>query len=301
MNDERQPREDQPPPRNEGGTLPGARDSLPAPARSAAGAARPGAAAAGGSGAGAGALALEERVAGSIRKRGCGFYAAVAAIAILVLVILTTAITGWWYRYNFHAKPFEPVVLSEKEQQVLDEKLDTLGVEAEESHRAPSELGGMRPVAPTPPAGGPADLTERQKDELASRQRRTIVITEKEINAILNHNTDLEERVKIHFHNGGVGGEAIIDIPEDAPFLGGKTVRAKVTVATYLDIDGGLAIIVDDVTVNGVPVPNAWLGDIKGRNLMENYENKDPFLRALGRGIEEIEARNGELRIILAE
>lgn len=57
----------------------------------------------------------------------------------------------------------------------------------------------------------------------------------------------------------------------------------------------------EDVTVGGVPCPNAWLGGLKGRNLMEGYKNDDPFLKAFAEGIEDLEVVDGELRVLLAE
>ena len=83
--------------------------------------------------------------------------------------------------------------------------------------------------------------------------------------------------------------------------LGGKTIRTRAEVAAYLDLDGRLAIIVEDVSLNGVPLPNAWLFDLKGVNLVERYENRDPLMRAIADGIEEFEVRRGEVRIRLAK
>jgi hypothetical protein len=198
------------------------------------------------------------------------------------------------YQYYFHAKPFAPVELSVEEQVVLDAKLKELRTEPRGARRSRAEeLGGIQPVPP--------GMDEKEFLEQLSRERRTIVITEREINAVLHHNTDLENKLRIHFYDDGIGGEAIIDVPPDFPMLGGKTIRARAEVAAYLDLDGRLAIVVEDVSLNGVPLPSAWLFDLKGVNLVEQYENRDPLIRAIADGIEEFEVRRGEVHIRLAK
>ena len=236
---------------------------------------------------------LEDRVSGSIQKRGCGFYGAIAACVAVVIAIGAFAI----YHYYFHAKPFVPIELSAEEQAVLDAKLEELAAEPYGVDRdRGKEFGEVREI--------PEGLDKEEFLEALSREHRTIVITEKEINAMLNHNTNLEERVRILFFDGGIGGEAIVDVPQDFPMLGGTTIRARTAVSTYVDLDGKLAIVIEDVSLNGIPLPNAWLGGVKGLNLVEQYENRDPFLRALADGIEEMEemeVRDGELYIRLAK
>jgi len=55
----------------------------------------------------------------------------------------------------------------------------------------------------------------------------------------------------------------------------------------------------------GVPMPNAWLGDIKNVNIFENASGvsreQSGFLKRLADGIEDFEVRDGEIRIRLAE
>ncbi len=238
---------------------------------------------------------MEDQVAASLKKRGCGFYAAVAALVLLLLVLMTAAVTAWWYKRNFHAKPFTPVELSAPEQKVLDEKIEVLEPGTLSSRPAGGSIedGGIRSVEPSP--------EEEVRLEAASRERRTLSITEKEINAILHHRTNLAERIKIRFYDGGIGAEANIPMEDDVPFFGGKTLRGKVAVSAYMQPEGGVAIIVKDVTVGGVPLPNQWLGGLKGTNLVDQYHGEHPFLGAIAAGIEEIDVRRGELRIRLKE
>ncbi len=211
-------------------------------------------------------------------------------VALGIVVVASIAV----YRFYFHAPPFEPVQLTAEEQLILDAKLEELAAQAEGADR--SRAGEFEKMAKLPPG-----VDEEEFLEQLSEQRRTLMITEREINAMLNHNTNLEERVRIRFYDDGIGGEAIIPVPEDVPFFGGKTIRAGAAVATYVDLDGKLAIVIEDVSLNGVPLPNAWLGGVKGLNLVENYENRDPFIRALAEGIEELEVRNGEIYLRLAK
>ena len=43
-----------------------------------------------------------------------------------IAVILTSLATAWWIKYNIYASIFRPVKLSEKEQDILEGKLDLL-------------------------------------------------------------------------------------------------------------------------------------------------------------------------------
>jgi hypothetical protein len=50
-----------------------------------------------------------------------------------------------------------------------------------------------------------------------------------------------------------------------------------------------------------VPLPNAWLGDIKGVNLAADQIENDPALRRFLAGIKELEIRPDGLRVVLNE
>ena len=60
------------------------------------------------------------------------------------------------------------------------------------------------------------------------------------------------------------------------------------------------SVILDDLTVYGVSVPNAWLGELKGQNLFASLSGSVGD-NAFSRGIEDIKIENGLIEIQLAQ
>ena len=84
------------------------------------------------------------------------------------------------------------------------------------------------------------------------------------------------------------------DLDPDLPIFGGKRLKAR---ARFLV--GGApekpALVLDDLTVWGISLPNDWLGGLKGQDLLG---------QALGggiRGVEEFKVESGQLTIRLAD
>ena len=75
------------------------------------------------------------------------------------------------------------------------------------------------------------------------------------------------------------------------PVLGGKNVNAKARLIASVE-EG---IVIDDITVYGVSVPNAWIGDLKGVSLFSALEKHLP------RGIKSLQIIPGEIQIELEE
>ncbi len=185
---------------------------------------------------------------------------------------LTAASAAFWYQYNFNASPFKPVALTAGEQQTLNAKLAILGGNAQE----------LEPPAPSDPA-------------------KTIVLNEREINAWLQEQ-GLGETVKFSIRNGGVAATVLAPVDQEVPVLGGHTVRFQVAFNTKLDDNRRFAFSLADVNVGGISLPNAWLGNIKGLNLLAESDPgmaDSPLLKGFAAGIKDLQVRNGELRMVL--
>lgn len=185
---------------------------------------------------------------------------------------LTAASAAFWYHYNFNASPFKPVALSAGEQQTLDAKMAVLGGKVQE----------LEPPAPSDPA-------------------KTIVLNEREINAWLQQQ-GLGETVKFSIRNGGIAATVLAPVEEEVPMLGGHTVRLQVAFNTKLDENRRFALSLADVSVGGISLPNAWLGGVKGLNLMAQNDpgmEESPFLKGFAAGIKDFQVRDGELRMVL--
>jgi len=126
---------------------------------------------------------------------------------------------------------------------------------------------------------------------------KTITLSEREINGYLKEQ-GLGEQIKVKIDNGSISATALVPFDKDVPLIGGHTVRLKLAVNTELDKDHRLALRVADVNVSGISLPNAWLGGIKGLNLLSD-DAKDSPLKNLADGIKSFDVKNGEVRVVL--
>jgi hypothetical protein len=192
---------------------------------------------------------------------GCG-----TIIALALIVVATTAFTIWWIQ-----RPIKPVVLSPREKSVVDQKLQRL--EAGNSAN-PSAQPGKQPFQPGQLAEAPA-IRPGSGPEIDDRNLRiyvpgskTLKLTEREINGLLNANTDLGKSVRLEFAQEAINAYLAVRIPDDFPIGGGKMFRARGRFRVSIGNGGEPYAILEDVTVFGLSLPKAWLGGIKGENLL---------------------------------
>ncbi|MCB1227351.1 MAG: hypothetical protein KDK99_16155 [Verrucomicrobiales bacterium] len=178
---------------------------------------------------------------------------------------ITAAATGWWVKHNFYASPLRPVMLNAREDAVLDEKIHTLE--------------------------SPAEAPDTQ---------RTLTVSEKEINAFLARQ-GIGEQVRVNLGQDNITANFLLPIADDAPLFAGTTLRLRIALGTLMDATGKLVIKVNDVSVGGVPLPNAWLGDIKGVDLVANQIGSDPALQRFAAGIKAFTVGDESLQIVLNE
>src|SRR5205085_6612945 len=75
-----------------------------------------------------------------------------------------------------------------------------------------------------------------------------------------------------------------VPIPEDFPIGGGKMFRARGRFRLSLGNNGAPYAILEDVTVFGLSLPKAWLGGLKGQNLLGQAmgeRNGSPIFRGI--------------------
>ena len=186
-------------------------------------------------------------------------------LGIICVMLALIVGVGVWVYAQFHARPFVPTQLASAEQVVLDQKLEQLeGAEAA-----------------TPP-------------------EKTVQFTARELNALLAKNTGLGEAARIDFDKNAITAKWNVPVEEGVPFLGGKTLRGKVSFGVQLD-SGKLSLRIDDVRVCGISLPNAWLGGLKDVDLAEKFFAGDPAFQAFVAGIESLNINPDGLKLVLAE
>jgi hypothetical protein len=223
---------------------------------------------------------------------------------VLVTVVVTVGATGWVLRTYVFPSEFEPVQLSAREAQVLDAKLRRIGIEPEPSRSAPRESEPSRsaPREPGPATGRAERDAPRLEPEPYSEDPadRVIGISERELNALLAHNTNLAERLAIDLSDDLASAKLLIPVDPDFPVMGGRILRVHAGVELRV-ARGRPVVILRGIRLMGVPLPNAWLGNLKQVDLVERYGGQGGFWSSFAAGIEEMEVREGELKLVLKD
>lgn len=188
------------------------------------------------------------------------------ALTVIITVIVTLAAARIW----LFQPDVSPVVLDTREEARLEDKLKIL----EEASR-------------------PGEYSESPED-------RVLYLTQRELNAIVARDPALAGRLFFHLSDAKISATLLVDIPEDMPVFAGR----RVEVATGLEVEyahGRLSLIVEGISLMGVPLPSAWLGGLKGRDLLELEGPGGDLARLLGQGVQDLQVKDGRLRIELAE
>ena len=180
---------------------------------------------------------------------------------LIAVAILALVLGGLWW---WHNRPIQPVQLSAEEKAVVAEKVEAI----------------QQPAEPKYEKGG-----------------KEIVLTERELNGLLNENTTLGQTVSFELATNAIHARVETDLDPDLPVVGGKHLKAR---ARFLvsEVPGKAAFILEDVTVWGISLPNDWLAGLKGHDLLGEAigakGGKFP-------GVEEFKVEPGKLTIRLAE
>lgn len=210
------------------------------------------------------------------------------ATFVLLAILLTLSISVWvGYQTLFPGK-FTPVTLNAGEQRLLDDKLQQL-----EALQGTPRANKKSPVATPEPVLQPEPYSE-------AGAGREISFSEKELNALIATNTDLASRLAIDLSDELASAKLLVPVDPEAPLLGGKTIKLTAGVEVRY-ADGKPVVILKGVSIWGVPLPNAWLGGMKNIDLVQEFGSEPGFWQAFAEGVEEIEVRDGRVRIRLKE
>ena len=94
--------------------------------------------------------------------------------------------------------------------------------------------------------------------------------------------------------------EPAVDLPEvDFPVMPGRIVRVRGG-AEIAFANGRPSVVVKGVSLMGVPVPNAWLGNLKNVDLVSEFGDAG-FWKAFADGVQSVSVREGRLHVELKE
>lgn len=187
---------------------------------------------------------------------------------LIVFTVLVLSLVGLWWWQN---RPIRPVVLTEQEKVVVEQKVDAI--------QNPTML-----------------VTTQTPEPAYEKGAKQIILTERELNGLLHHNTNLGESLKFELATNAIHARVEFDIDPDLPYLGGKRFKAR---ARFIvgETPGKPEFVLDDFTLWGISLPNEWLGGMKGQNLFSQAIGAEGGLP----GIEEFRVERGQLVVCLAE
>ncbi len=198
---------------------------------------------------------------------------------IIVITMAVTLAVGYWAVTTWlFPTEFKPVVLNQEQQQTLDRKIKLLGGSSRSNEKEAIEPEAYSEVG-------------------ASRE---VVFSERELNALLAKNTDLANKLAIDLSNDLVSAKLLVDVDPDFPVLGGQTIKVTGGMELRL-VESRPSATLKGISVWGVPLPNAWLGNMKNVDLVQEFGNAGGFWQAIREGVEKIEVRDGRLLITLKE
>jgi len=216
-------------------------------------------------------------------------FSGLQVMGIVALVMIATAIlTAWWVKHYIYASKFKPTVLTAKEQRVLESKLARL----EESAKKDTALARKKR----------GDKGTPLKPEAYSEEgaKREISLTERELNALIANHPEVAQRVAIDLSNNLVSVKLVIPVEEEIPVLGGKTLRLNV--GLILGYEKGVAVVaLKGVSLGGIPIPNAWLGNLKNRNLVKEFGSGGGFWKLFSDGVADLKVKEGHILIKLKD
>jgi len=201
-------------------------------------------------------------------------------LIIIVTIAVTAGLTFWLLSQYLFLKEFKPVQLKPKEEQVLNSKLQAIGIDVQ---------GAKTDAPPLEP--------ERYSEVGAKRE---VEFSEREVNAMLAKNTDLAQKLAIDLSDDLVSAKLLFPLEEDFPILGGKTLRVNAGVELAYK-DSRPTVVLKGVSVMGVPIPNAWLGNLKNVDLVHEFGGDHGFWKTFADGVEYIHVEDGRLLVKLKE
>ncbi len=202
---------------------------------------------------------------------------------MLITVVISVAATLFIASHYLFPKKFDPVELNQREEGELNQKLKQFGLP---TFSTSNDVETVQKLEPTP-----------YSEEGAKRE---VSFTEKELNAMLAKNTDLADKAVIDLSENLASVNVLMPLDPDFPVLGGKTL--KLNAGAELAFANGRPIVkLKGVSIWGVPMPNAWLGNLKNVDLVQEFGGDEGFWKSFADGVENIHVAERRLVIKLKE
>jgi len=192
-------------------------------------------------------------------RKSCLVPVLIGIIAVLVVALGVI----WWTN-----RPIKPVQLTAEEKVVVQQKVEAI------------------------------QQVEKPAEPAYEKGKKEVVLTERELNGLLNEHTTLGQKLKLELATDAVHARYETDLDPDLPVVGGKKLKAKARFIIKTN-EGVPSLVLDDLTLWGVSLPNEWLGQLKGKDILGEILGGGKGGKVAG--IEEMKVSSGELKIKLKE
>lgn len=214
----------------------------------------------------------------SSKGGGCRLFFIVFAAVLLALLVAGFAAKLWLF-----PAALDPVALKPQEKAEINQKLHALGYQDDAFVAAPGAEPALEP--------------QPYSEVGASREVR---FSERELNGLLAKNTDLARKLAIDLSQDLASARLVLPLDPDFPFLGGQTLRMSAGLeARYRD--GRPIMRLRGVSLWGVPLPNAWLGNLKNVDLIKQFGDQGGFWQSFAAGVDDLTVEDGQLYVRLKE
>jgi hypothetical protein len=121
-----------------------------------------------------------------------------------------------------------------------------------------------------------------------------LVLTAEDLNALIAANRDLKGKAFITIDDDQIKGKVSVPLPDIGPLkLKGRYLNGSAGFKVALD-NGQLDLRVQEVIVNGKPLPPVFLNELKKENLAQEVQNNPDNAKVINK-LESIEVRDGKV------
>ena len=205
------------------------------------------------------------------KKRGCLFYGCITlAVALVVVAILS------YIGFQYARKSVGNLVENYTDAQPVS--LDVVELPREEADALQKRVATFQ------------EALERQD------RQEELVLSEHELNALISQDPNLKGKMQVRIEGDRVRGHISWPLEDIGPLkLDGRYLNGLASLGVGLT-NGQLSVTVDEVEVNGKPLPAPLMNELKKKNVAQEAL-KDPAAAENIRKFSSIEVRDG--RVIL--
>ena len=108
----------------------------------------------------------------------------------------------------------------------------------------------------------------------------------------------MADKLAIDLSDNLASARLLIPLDPDFPMFGGKTLKLNAGIEIAFKNERPI-VKLRGVSAWGVPVPDAWLGNLKNVDLVNEFGGQQGFWKSFADGIEYIEINEGKINVKL--